>query len=858
MKIVKPDNLALLATPCRLDGKWLLSVAAMACFSLEAPQTQRILSEAELWATAMAHLDDGEVLDQGFPKPAGEFLVHGAACAAQPTAGMEITVQVGPLAKTLQVTGDRFWTATGAPGVPAAFTRLPLTWHNAFGGPGYGVNPLGKGFRAGADGRRPLPNLQYPGDAMTSAGETPRPAGLGPYRPDWPRRQSLLGHFDAAWLAERWPDLPRDAAPEYFLTAPEDQRLLNFFQGDEELRLTGLHPEKRTIVSALPRLRARIFVEQVRGKDKGFIEVENRAETLWLYPDALQGILLFRGSLPVVDEDLDDITVLTAAWESQAEAPRPPAKYFEQMQAALDPPPAPEFEAPAEPEAAASGDTAEAAPPPAFPDIEALNHQVAALEADSDQRLRALGLSREELLRKYGVEEKSEAVSLESLAGEIERLEKNTDEGLRQLGLSREELLAKYGPETAVPADPAALQGQVKELLAHCRDRLTAANLTEADLPGQLPREIQLPIPAMDEAQAALDSWSQAAATDREDVPSDEAARPFPPALSAGEALARHRAGTGLRGICASGEDFTGCDLQGADFTDAILDRAVFAGARLQGAIFAGAVLQAADFRGADLTGAHLRGGSGPDADFSEAHLAGADLSAGDWTGAKFCQADLSAARLSQALLRRADLTGCRLPGAAAQATDFSDARLAAADLKGSDLSGADCSNANLDNTRLTELRAPGLRLFGTQAEKSDLRGAFLRGARGGPGTVLKGVRLGGVDLAEACLGGAQLIEVDLEGAALDGGDFSRSVIERTNLRNVTARGGRFIKAVIRASDLRGIDLLQGSLRHATLEKADLREASLYGVDLYGATLKETDTRGANLQATLLTLPHKA
>ncbi len=856
MKIVKPDNLALLATPCRLDGKPSLSVAVMACFSLDGPEDRRMLSEAELWATVMARLGEGEMLDQGFPKPAGEFLVHATACAVQPTTGIEITVQVGHLAKTLQVTGDRFWTPTGAPGVPAVFTRLPLTWHNAFGGPGYGLNPLGKGFRVEADGRRPLPNVQYPDKVMTAANETPRPAGLEPYPPDWPQRQSLLGHFDAAWLAERWPDLPQDAAPEYFHTAPEDQRLMGFFRGDEEIRLTGLHPEKHTIVSTLPRLRVRIFVEQVRGKDKELIEVENRAETLMLYPDALQGILLFRGSLPVADEDLDDITVLMAAWEWQAEAPQPAAKYFDQMRAALATPPAPEFEAAPQPEAAASGDSAEAAPPPALPDIEALNRQVAALEADSEQRLRALGMSREELLQKYGVEEKGENVSLESLTAEIEQFEKSTDERLRQIGLSREELLAKYGPEKTGAADPAALQGQVKDLLAQSRDRLAAANLTEADLPGKLPEEIQGQIPSMADAQAALDSWSQASETVREETRCDETALPVAAALNAGEVMARHRAGTGLRGISASGEDFSGCDLQGADFTNAILDRAVFAGARLQGAIFTGAVLQAADFRGADLTGALLRGSSGPEADFGEAHLAGADLTAGDWTGAKFRHADLSAARLSQALLRRADLTGCRLPGAAAQATDFSDACLAATDFKGGDLSGADCSDANLDNACLAEVRAPGLRLFGATARKSDLRGAFLRGARGGPGTVLNGVRLGGVDLAEACLGGAHFIDVDLAGAALDGGDFSRSLFERSNLRNVTARGGSFMKATFIASDLGGIDLLQGSLRHATLEKVDLQEASLYGVDLYGAAFKETDTRGANLQATLLTPPH--
>ncbi len=134
------------------------------------------------------------------------------------------------------------------------------------------------------------------------------------------------------------------------------------------------------------------------------------------------------------------------------------------------------------------------------------------------------------------------------------------------------------------------------------------------------------------------------------------------------------------------------------------------------------------------------------------------------------------------------------------------------------------------------------------------MRNACLRGLRGGPGTLLSEALLGGADLSAASLGGAQFIDVDLEGAALDGGDFSLTIFQRTNLRNATARGSCFMKAGVEASDLRGIDLLQGSLRQARLETVDLRDASLYGVDLYGASLKATDTRGANLKATLLTL----
>jgi uncharacterized protein YjbI with pentapeptide repeats len=795
MKIVKPDNLALLTTPVRLEGTPHLAIAALACFCLDGPAAPPMLPEAELWQTALAALDDGQVLDQGYPKPRAEFVVHGAARAVRPTTGQEIAVGVGPLSKTLAFTGDRFWTAPGAPG---------------------------------------------------------RPAGLGPIPADHPQRQALLGRFDAAWLAERWPDLPRDASPEYFHTAPEDQRLQGFFRGDEEIRLSGLHPEKPTIISGLPRLRARLFVTQTQGAATAFLEVPNRAETLMLYPERLRGILLFRGTLPVADEALDDIVCLTADWEALTDAAQPVEKYFERTQAALNPAPEPDLEPPAPPAADTASEAS--APPPALPGMDALHQAVAELEAENDQRLAALGLTREALLQQYGPEAgEPEAPSLERLAAEIAQLEQHTDERLGPLGIGREELIARHDPAQAeAPADPAALQAQVRELLAQAQ-ALPAAKLSATEFAPHLPPAPEGEPPSVAAAEAALERWATQTAGTPPPAEEEDASRPGTTAMKAAEALARHRAGGSLGRIDAGGEDFSGCDLRGADFSQALLDRAVFAGAQLQGAIFTGAVLQGADLRGADLSAAVLQGAAGPSADLSEARLAGADLTAGDWTGANFSRADLKAATLSRAILRKADLTDAVLQGAAALDTDFSEANLSRADGRGCDLTGADCSGAVLTQARLADLRAPGLHLFGATAEGTDLRNACLRGLRGGPGTLLNGARLGGADLSAACLGGAHFIDVDLEGAALDGGDFSRAIFQRTNLRNVTARESNFLKAAIEASDLRGIDLLQGSLRQARLATVDLRDASLYGVDFYGASLKATDTRGANLKGTLLT-----
>lgn len=857
MKIVKPDNLTLLTTPCRLDGALYLSIGALACFPLDDQAVQGLCSEAELWLTAMSALEDGDLLDEGYPKPRGEFIVYGAALSRKPTTGLEITARVGSLSKTLMVTGDRQWTPGGAPGVPVPFVRMPVTYRNAFGGPGHAFNPGGKGFRPDVSGVRLLPNIQDPDTPLTSPWERPQPAGFCPYPPSWPQRKSLLGRFDALWLSERWPGLPGDASLDYFNVAPEDQRIQGFFQGDEQIVLTGMHAEKSTIISHLPGLKARIFMEQTPKGEKGFIEVTNRAETVILFPEAMRGIIVFRGCVPVGDEELEDINCIAAAWEALSDAPKPLEEHLKGMQEAVEPPSPPQLERPG---AAVPPGPAAAAASFSSPELEELNREIEQMEAETDRKLQSLGMSREEVLQKYGVkEEGGETVSFESLAEDIEELEKQTDDHLKELGINREELLARYAPEEAeaTPQDLSALQTDVRELLSKSREMLAASRLTEADFQSKLPDEVQGEVPSLEEAEKALNRWENETAQTGP-VPAGEepveAMQPGIKTLSAAEVVHCHQAGEPLQNIDASRGDFTGCDLRGADFTEAVLDKACFANARLEGAVFSRAVLQEADFRGADLTGASFQGATGPDVRFDGARMTRADLSEGDWTGASLARADLHESNLSRAILRKADLTSCSLQGVVARETNFSDGNLSQADFTGGDLTAADFSCAILTRCILARTQARGLMIFGVVGEQTNLNNACLSGSRGGPGTAFSGADLAGADLTGSSLGGAQFINVDLSGAALDAGDFSRAVFERTNLLNATARETSFLKADFRESDMRGINLFKGSLRKAKLERTDLRDANLYGVDFFGASLVETDIRRSNLKRTLLDL----
>ncbi len=866
MKTVKPDNLGLLTTPCRLDGDLYLSIAVLACFPLDEAGTGGLLPEPLLWETAMSAMGDGEVLDDGWPKPAGEFIVYGAAHSPRPAPGMEITARVGNLSKTLAVTGERLWTPGGAPGTPVPFKRIPVTYRNAYGGPGFQYNPVGKGFEPGPDGTHPVPNIQYPGERLTSPADTAFPAGFAPYPGAWPQRSNFLGEFNREWLTGRWPALPADTSPLYFNAAPEDQRLEGFFHGTEFIELAGMHPEKPVVTSGLPALRVRLFVETGTGGRLSFTEVPNRAETLYLFPEALRGILLYRGTVPVSDEEFDDVNRLVAACELPHEPLKPVEEHIEAIEAASKPPEVAETEEPfqgtPEAEKPPPDSAAAAAVPSLSPGLDEVDEQVAGLEAETDSRLKSLGMTREDLVEKYGdPDAPGEPVSMESFQQEIENFEKETDARLKELGMDRDEIISKYGPIDAVDSKPetAALRGELKEMIARATGLAGVAGLKDAKIWKDLPDGIDIAdeIPSPEEVDEAIKQWEESeGAEPPEETPGEE---PVPglSALSAAEALERFRTGRTLRSVDASGEDFTGCDLRRVDFTEAELEGAIFAGARLHGAVFNGAVLNDADFRGADLTGAMLAGATGPGVDFSGAVLSGADLSDGDWTGAGFQSARLDGVNLAKSIFREGVFEESSLDGADASGADFSRGRFSRVDFRGCLLLGADFSGASLTGCDFSGVRAPDVQFYDAAVERTHFTDATVDGLRCGPGTLFTRTVFSCADLTGASAGGARFVDSDLEGAALDDGDFSRGVFEGTTLVNTTARGTSFMKARFGECSLSGMNLLKGSFRNARLESVDLTKANLYGVDFFGAALTGTDLSDSNLKGTIFSVFEK-
>lgn len=231
---------------------------------------------------------------------------------------------VGPyFEKQILVIGDRHWVPLDADHVgatrPAPFGAMPLTFANAYGGTDAAVegataffagNPSGKGYAvspASAAGR-PLPNLEYPGRRLRGWNDRVEPCAFAPVGRTWLPRLRRAGTYDEPWVRERAPRLPEDFDVSYYNAAPDDQQVDGYLRGDEEIRLTHLHPFHRSIWCRLPGIRMRAIVASAppAGGVAHAIELRDVAanlDTLWVDAEALQLILVWRACIPAGPRD---------------------------------------------------------------------------------------------------------------------------------------------------------------------------------------------------------------------------------------------------------------------------------------------------------------------------------------------------------------------------------------------------------------------------------------------------------------------------------------------------------------------------------------------------------------------------
>jgi hypothetical protein len=182
------------------------------------------------------------------------LLAHAYAPGGRPVTELDIGLRVGPVAKRLHVTGDRYWKGKSASN-PQPFMKMPLIYERAYGGvdpasrntptPQWDVrNPTGTGFAlsaSGLDGLK-LPNIEYPNRLIRNWNDRPPPAGTGPLCTHWEPRVRLAGTYDEKWQQERFPLLPDDFDNRHYQCAPADQQSPQFLLGGEPVALLNLDP----------------------------------------------------------------------------------------------------------------------------------------------------------------------------------------------------------------------------------------------------------------------------------------------------------------------------------------------------------------------------------------------------------------------------------------------------------------------------------------------------------------------------------------------------------------------------------------------------------------------------------------
>ncbi len=895
MKILKPDSLALLYRSFRFAGKKKLSLGLMACFELDESRKPALLMEADLWKRVTKALGSDAILDEGFPKPAGEFLVFGAAHAPANTKAAEVavTAQVGPLQKTLLVRGDRHFNALGLASAPQPFSAMPITPATAFGGANFAENRLGKGAMKikAADGSRlqPLPNVESAEKFILAPGDVAPPAGFWAYGPDTPERTRHLGSFDGPWLKTTWPHLPDTTSPAYFQTAPRDQRLDGFFRGDEPVRLGRMHPVRPLMTAYLPGLRARCFINRSVDGGAEFSELEARPETVWLFPGLECGIVLYRAVTDTLDDEGEDILHVMAEWESMSETPLHFTHYHEeflrQIPKAVDGAggAAPEF-APAPPPAAAAAVPLAVATPlagaiaaPAAGALAGGDALAQSAELQEIHRLAAeLNKNTQEVMQQHGITQADLAPflkeepeppprSLEEIHKLAADLQANSREVMAQHKLTDKDLEPFWPKPEIGSADPVGdLAKAMTELNANTQATMTRLGITPADVAAQMAKNPDLagiggaPVPDVAALMAGLAAVMPAVSLPKPEAP--DVALPTPPAVAPAtpskftreDVIARHAAKKTFASHDLSGLDLSGLDLTGADFSGALLEKTSFKDSRLASSVFKDALLSGGDFSGADLSGAMLAGVSAGSTVFAKTRMDGVNASKGDFTGADFSAAQLGNSNISGAIFDGSKMAGINAGNCNAQQASFADCDLGAADFADARLTAAVFTSAKLGKANFANTACDNAEFYGADATQANFTNANLKASRADATSQFAEAKLGGSHLGRAAWEGVQLAKANLEGAVLDDADFSRAQAADARFGRASAKGTKFDKADISRADFTGVNLFKGSMRQTKTDATLLRKANLYGVDFYGTSPTIASLEGSNIDQTLL------
>lgn len=276
----------------------------------------------------MESMGEIPMLDMGMPKPMAEWLVNGNFYSPNqaPCIAGEAKAQIAELNKSLNIFGDRQWTA-GIPSKPLPFMVKPLEYQFAFGGE-LASNPSGIGFK-----QDQLPNIEDSNHSITDKHKQYLPAGFSPLDPSWPQRSQYQGTYDQAYMEKYFPGYPKDMDWRLFMNAPQDQWFDRFLTGDESFQFFNMDPEKPSIQGKLPSLRPRCFINDTKEENPElyFKEVDLNLDTAWFFPDKNIVQLIWRGGMLVDTDEAEQISHMILGYEKLTDDKRPTSHYLDAL-----------------------------------------------------------------------------------------------------------------------------------------------------------------------------------------------------------------------------------------------------------------------------------------------------------------------------------------------------------------------------------------------------------------------------------------------------------------------------------------------------------------------------------------------
>ncbi len=322
--VVKQDALVAGTLCCRWQPGHALVVIVKATCNLINGDAAKLRTTSEPLAGDEEKSPGGSLLypsDYAAFKGKADVLLYGHAYVAGgsgPVAQVRFGFghQGASFERRIIVFGDRQWkhTASGMrASTPQPFVKLRMSYERAFGGQGYGPNPVGRGFRGlpSSDGVARLPNLEDPANLLTDPTQTPSPACFGAISPRWDPQFAHL--FDDNWQRTRRPHFPQGFPWQSYQAAPAGQQLIAL-RGDEPFMCEGLHPKLTSFSGCLPGLVARCFVY---GPGRGFAELSLRLDTAIFDFDSMALNLLWRGHVSIADTDGSDVEAVYVSTEPQ-------------------------------------------------------------------------------------------------------------------------------------------------------------------------------------------------------------------------------------------------------------------------------------------------------------------------------------------------------------------------------------------------------------------------------------------------------------------------------------------------------------------------------------------------------------